>query len=97
MPDSLDATMDVPAGQTDPAAFRATLRITNRTGGAIAILNPDMGVPAPSMDWPLSLETYRTSLLLSFDFLDLAVTDEHGDDLPLQSIQTGRRRACRRT
>jgi hypothetical protein len=88
LPDSLDATIDLPAGQTDPAAFRVTLRITNRTGRPVAILNPDMGVPAPSMDWPLSLETYRTSLLLSFGFLELAVSDENGNDLPLQSIQT---------
>jgi hypothetical protein len=84
----LTATIEVPAGQTDAVSFRVTSRITNQTGRRIAILNPDMGIPAPTMNWPWSNETYQTSLLISFGYLSMSVTDETGQELPQQAIQT---------
>jgi len=81
---ALTATIEVPAGQTDPATFVVTLRITNRTGSNIAILNPDMGVPSPAMNWPDSDKTYQTSLLMSFHYLSMSVTDDAGQELPQQ-------------
>jgi hypothetical protein len=84
----LAATLEVPAGQTDPAAFQVILRITNPTVPSVAILNPDMGVPAPAMNWPFSNEVYQTAMLLSFGYLALLVSDETGAPLPQQPIQT---------
>ncbi len=84
----LTATIEVPTGQADPVAFRVTLRITNQSSHRIAVLNPDMGIPAPAMNWPWSNETYQTSLLISFHYLSMLVTDETGWELPEQAIQT---------
>lgn len=84
----LTAIIEVPAGQTEEAAFVVTLRITNHASSRIAVLNPDMGVPAPTMNWPYSNETYQTSLLMSFHYLAMSVTDEAGRELPQQLIQT---------
>jgi len=84
----LTAIVEVPAGQTDTAEFRVILRITNQSGSTIAVLNPDMGIPAPAMKWPWSSETYQTSILMSFGYLSISVTDETGKELPQQAIQT---------
>jgi hypothetical protein len=85
---SLTANIEVPAGQTDTMVFRVILRITNHTNRIITMLNPDMGIPTPTMHWPFSNETYQTSLLISFGYLSMAVTDEAGQELPPRDIQT---------
>ena len=85
---SLTAAIEVPAGQTDARALQVKLRITNPAGRRIAILNPDMGVPSLAMNWPFSKEVYQTSLLISFGYLSMSVTDEAGKELPQQAIQT---------
>jgi hypothetical protein len=86
--DPLTATIEVPAGQTDTAEFLVTLRITNQSDRTVAVLNPSMGIPAPTMKWPWSNETYQTSMLMSFGYLSMSVTDETGQELPQQAIQT---------
>jgi hypothetical protein len=84
----LAAQIEVPAGQTDPAAFRVILRLTNRAEHTIAVLNPDMGKPTPAMRWPWSSESYGVSLLISFHYLSMSVTDEAGQMLPQQAVQS---------
>jgi hypothetical protein len=78
----LTTAIEVPTAQTDARALRVILRITNPTGPTIAILNPDMGIPSPSMNWPYSREVYQTFLLMSFGYLSMSVTDEAGKELP---------------
>jgi hypothetical protein len=82
------ATVDVPLGQADPAAFRVSLRVTNQTARSTSVLNPDMGAPTPDTKWPYSNEVYQTSLLLSFHFLTIVISDESGHDLPQQPVAT---------
>jgi hypothetical protein len=82
----LTAAIEVSAGQADARAGRVKLRITNPTDRSIAILNPDMGVPSPAMNWPYSKEAYQTFLLMSFGYLSMSVTDEAGREPPRQEI-----------
>lgn len=84
----LTAAIEVPPGQADPATFRIKLRITNEAATTTAVLNPNMGVPAPSMNWPYSHETYQTAMLMSFSYLSISVNDATGHELPLQAIAT---------
>jgi hypothetical protein len=79
---ALTAAIEVYADETDAQTLWVRLRITNPTEGRIEILNPDMGVPSPAINWPFSPEAYQTFLLLSFGFLTMAVTDEAGQELP---------------
>lgn len=83
----LTATVEVPTGQTDTAELRITLRITNQSDHTVRVLNPDMGIPAPTMKWPCSHETYQTSMLLSYGYLSISVIDETDRELPQQAIQ----------
>ena len=78
----LTAGIESPAGQTDARALSLTLRITNSEDRTISILNPDLGVPSPRMNWPESNEVYRTFLLISFGYLSIRVTDDAGKELP---------------
>jgi hypothetical protein len=84
----LRATIEVPAGQTDVGTFRIRLRITNQSNQRIAILNPDMGVPSPAMNWHSSNEAYQTSLLLSYGHLSMSVSDAMGKGLAQQAMPT---------
>src|SRR5690242_17674624 len=84
----LTAQIEVPAGQTGPAAFRIILRLTNQAGHQVAVLNPDMGKPTPAMRWPWSRESYGVPLLISFHYLVMSVTDEAGRMLPQQAVQS---------
>jgi hypothetical protein len=84
----LTAQIEVPAGQTDPAAFRVILRLTNQAAHPVAVLNPDMGKPTSDMRWPWSSESYRVSLLISFHYLSMSVTDDAGRVLPQQAVQS---------
>lgn len=83
---SLTAAIEVSAGETDARSLRVKLRITNLADCRIAILNPDMGVPSPAMNWPYSKEVYQTFLLISFGYLSMSVTDEAGKELPRQAF-----------
>jgi|SRR5271156_5930624 len=84
----LAAAIEIPAGQTDARAFQIKLRITNPAGRRVAILNPDMGNPSSAMNWPWSNEEYQTSLLISFGYLSISVTEATGIEIPRQAIQT---------
>jgi hypothetical protein len=84
----LTAIVEVPAGQTNTVEYRLILRVTNQSDSPVSILNPDMGLPAPATKWPWSNETYRTSILMSFGYLSISVTDETSKELPQQVIQT---------
>ena len=84
----ITATIEVPGDQADAKALRVTLRVTNQGADKISVLNPDMGIPAPNMDWPWSNETYQTSMLISYGFLSISVTDEEGKGVPQDAIQT---------
>src|SRR5262249_43996749 len=84
----LTAAIEVSAGQTDPRELQVKLRIANPADRTIAILNPDMGVPAPAMNWSFSKELYQTALLISFGYLSISVSDEAGNELAQQAIQT---------
>jgi hypothetical protein len=83
---SLTAAIEVSAGQTDARAFWVRLRITNPDDRRITILNPDMGIPSPALNWPDSNEVYQTFLLISFGYLSMTVTDEAGNELPLRAF-----------
>jgi hypothetical protein len=91
----LTAAIEVPAGQTDVRALRVTLRITNPASPSVTILNPDMGIPSPDMNWPYSKEAYQTFLLMSFGYLSMLVTDEAGRELPQLVIPTSATPALR--
>jgi hypothetical protein len=93
---SLTAAIEVAAGQPDARALVVELGITNPSDRRITILNPDMGVPSPAMNWPYSKEVYQTFLLMSFGYLSMLVTDEAGKELPQQVIPTSATPALRR-
>lgn len=82
------AQLDVPAGQTDLRGFSVELRITNPTPQAVSILNPDMGVPSPEMNWPMSQEVYRAAMLVSFGYLTMTLTDSAGGVRPQEAVAT---------
>ncbi len=84
----LTGSIDVPDGQTDTGAFRIDLRVKNQTDRDTEILNPDFGKPPESMQWPWSEETYRASIMLSFHYLTISVTDKVGRTLPPRAIQS---------
>lgn len=85
----LSASIEALAGQSDAAHFQVRLRIENRTGTTVRLLNPKMGRPSPEMNWRYSNEAYQISLLMMFNHLSMWVTDEAGDKLPLQMIDSG--------
>jgi hypothetical protein len=84
----LTVKIEVPAEQTYPVAFRVILRLTNETAYNVLILNPDMGKPIPATSWPWSRESYGVSLLISFRYLAISVTDEVGQIVPRQPLQS---------
>lgn len=84
----LRGTIDVPTGQTNPETFSIRLRITNTADRQVAVLNPDMGIPAPSMKWPYSQEAYQTSMLISFGYLSISVRGPEGKELPQDTIHS---------
>jgi len=91
----LTAAIEVSAAQTDVRALRVTLRITNLASTRVTILNPDMGIPSPDMNWPHSREVYQTFLLMSFGYLSMLVTDEARRELPQLVIPTSATPALR--
>jgi len=84
----LTATIEIPADQADAQAFQVILRITNQGDEKVTLLNPDMGVPSPDMNWPFSKEVYQAAMLISFGYLAMSVTDVAGKELPQEPIQT---------
>jgi len=64
------------------------LRITNQSDERIVVFNPDVGIPAPTMNWPSANDACQTSISISFGYLSISVTDETGQELPQQAIQT---------
>jgi len=84
----LTGTIDVPTGQDDPKSFRVRLRIANASARQLTVLNPDMGVPAPSMKWPYSQAAYQISMLISFGYLSMSVRSGDGKELPQETIHS---------
>ena len=84
MTDLLTATLEPGA---EDAEFTVVLRVTNASGTNVDVLNPDLGRPAPAMNWTESVAAYRTALLISFGYLSVTVTDSLGDPLEPQSLQ----------
>ena len=80
----LTATIDPRAAGEDRVV---TLRVSNASDTAVQVVNPNMGRPAPNMNWPHSIEVYRASLLMEYGHLAVSVTDE-GADVPLAMIST---------
>ena len=82
----LTATIEPAEGDDAPVV---ALRITNASDSDVEVLNPDIGRPSPEMPWPYSLETYRASLLMSYGFLTVTVTDdEDGRPVEKQPVET---------
>jgi hypothetical protein len=79
------ATIEPIEGDDAPVV---ALRITNASGAPVELLNPDIGRPSPEMPWPYSLETYRASLLMSYGFLTVSVTDGDGRPVEKQPVET---------
>ena len=79
----LSATIEPRAGDDAPGVL---LRIT--ADSPVEVLNPDLGRPSPEMKWPYSLETYRASLLMSYGYLTVSVTDEDGKPVEKQPVET---------
>lgn len=85
----LSPSIEAPAGQSDATHFEVRLRIENRTGTMVRLLNPNMGRPSPEMNWRYSNEAWQISLLMIFNYLSMSVTDDAGDEIPLQMIDSG--------
>jgi hypothetical protein len=79
----LSATIEQPGGGAP-----VLLHITNVSDATVEVLNPDLGVPTPAEEWSYSIEAYCASLLVSFGYLSLAVTDEAGEQLARRPPQT---------
>ena len=87
----LIATIEQSSGTRDVDEAAVTLRITNASDSTVELLNPDMGRPSAQMNWPGSIEAYAASLLISFGFLAVSVSDDSGnqvDRAPLESWAT---------
>lgn len=82
----LTAAIELSPDNNDPGVLTIQLRIANPTDQRIVVLNPDMGVPSAAARWPYSGEAYQTSLLISFGFLSISVTDEAGKDVSQEPI-----------
>jgi hypothetical protein len=82
----LTAASEVPAGQTNARELQVLLRIKNPEDHKIEILNPDMGVPSPAINWAHSADAYRTLILQSFGYLSMLVTDDTGQEPPRQAF-----------
>jgi hypothetical protein len=65
-----------------------TMQIANAGDQAVEVLNPDVGRPSPQMGWPWSVAAYRVAVLLSFGYLALAVTDDAGDAVRQEPVQS---------
>src|SRR5690606_3729677 len=85
---TLTATIETPCRSARADPFAVTLRVANASADTVAVVNPDIGTPGPGMRWPFSDAVYRMSLLLSFGYLLLAVTDDAGRELPRHAIET---------
>lgn len=84
----LSAALRVSGAGQDPSGLTLELQVTNRSDAAVAVINPDLGSPPADMSWPASPEVYRTSLLLSYGYLEMSVLGDDGRELPLEMIET---------
>jgi hypothetical protein len=79
------ATIETIDGDDAPVV---ALRVANASDAPVEVLNPDIGRPSPEMPWPYSTETYRASLLMSYGFLTVSVTDDDGQPVEKQAVET---------
>lgn len=64
------------------------LRVENDSREAVELLNPDLGHPSPRMNWPWSTAAYRASLLMSYGYLGVTVTDVDGEEIEREPVET---------
>ena len=84
----LVATVEPVPGGERPDEVVVALRAVNVSGSAIEVFNPELGRPAPELNWPWSAETYNASLLMSYGYLTVAVFDESGERVGLEPVET---------
>jgi hypothetical protein len=84
----LTATVHPTRGKGKATELAVTLQIRNASGSTVEVLNPDMGRPSPSTNWPWSLQAYRASLLMSYGYLAVSVTDESGHPVVRKPLET---------
>ncbi|GLZ76276.1 hypothetical protein Afil01_10830 [Actinorhabdospora filicis] len=64
------------------------LRVENASGEPVELLNPDFGHPSPRSGWPFSTAAYRASLLMSYGYLTITVTDVDGEEVRREALET---------
>lgn len=84
----LIATLEPTSDTRDVDEVAVTLRITNASDSTVEVLNPDMGRPSAQMNWPGSIEAYAASLLMSFGFLAISVSDDSDNQVDRQPLET---------
>jgi hypothetical protein len=55
--------------------IRVRMTLTNDSDQAVSIVNPDVGVPPPTLNWTASTEAYRIGVLTSFGFIQMTLHD----------------------
>lgn len=80
-------TATVEPGDID-GELAVLLRVANDSGDTVELLNPDLGHPAPRMRWPWSTAAYRASLLMSYGYLTVTVTDVDGEEVEREPLET---------
>lgn len=88
MTTSLTATVEPLTGDRQTDELAVDLRIVNVSDSTVEVLNPDVGRPSPQMNWPWSIETYRASLLMSYGYLAVSVSDESGEHVDKEPVET---------
>jgi len=84
----LTATIEPAAAGGPEGELPTVLRIVNSSGEPVELVNPDMGQPSPQMSWPFSIEAYRASLLMSFGYLAVSLTDQWGAQVEPDRVET---------
>jgi hypothetical protein len=56
-------------------AIWVRMTITNGSDQEFVIVNPDVGVPPPDLDWRASDQAYQIALLMSFGLLKITLKD----------------------
>ena len=86
--EQLTATIEPAADGGPEGELPTVLRIVNSSGEPVELVNPDMGRPSPQMSWPFSIEAYRASLLMSFGYLAVSLTDQWGAQVEPDRVET---------
>jgi hypothetical protein len=55
------------------------MTITNGSDRELVIVNPDVGVPPPDLNWKASNEAYQIAELMSFGLIQITLKDANGE------------------